>query len=83
MNPQRKREPVILTVPEVAALADVYRRRLKAAILASAWCGVRWGELIELRRKDIEVPRCCSSARRDPPRRMPDRPTKSASRARW
>jgi integrase len=51
----RKREPVILTVPEVAALADALPERLKAAILVSAWCGVRWGELIELRRKDIEV----------------------------
>lgn len=55
MNPQRKREPVILSVPEVAALAEAVPERLKAAILVSAWCGVRWGELIELRRKDIDV----------------------------
>jgi len=55
MNPQRKREPVILSVPEVAALADAVPERLKAAILVSAWCGVRWGELIELRRRDIDV----------------------------
>jgi integrase len=55
MNPQRKREPVILTVPQVAALADAVPERLKAAILVSAWCGVRWGELIELRRADIDV----------------------------
>ena len=55
MNPVRKREPVILTVPEVAALADGVPERLKAAVLVSAWCGVRWGELIELRRRDIDV----------------------------
>lgn len=55
MNPQRKREPVILSVPEVAALANAVPERLKAAILVSAWCGVRWGELIELRRRDIDV----------------------------
>jgi integrase len=55
MNPQRKREPVILTVPEVAALAGAVPERLKAAVLVSAWCGVRWGELIELRRRDIDV----------------------------
>jgi len=26
---------------------------VKALVLLSAWCGVRWGEVIELRRKDI------------------------------
>ena len=55
MNPARKREPVILSVPQVAALANTVPERLKAAILVSAWCGVRWGELIELRRRDIDV----------------------------
>ncbi len=55
MNPQRKREPVILTVAELADLAGRVPERLKAAILVSAWCGVRWGELIELRRRDIDV----------------------------
>lgn len=54
MNPPRKREPVILSVAEVAELADVIKpERLKALILVSAWCGLRWGEVIELRRKDI------------------------------
>ena len=55
MNPQRKREPVVLTVAEVADLAGRVPERLKAAVLVSAWCGVRWGELIELRRRDIDV----------------------------
>ena len=27
---------------------------MKALVLLSAWCGVRWGEVIELRRKDID-----------------------------
>lgn len=54
MNPTRKREPVILTPAEVAALADAIKPdRLKALVLLSAWCGVRWGEVSELRRKDI------------------------------
>ncbi|MGY1991828.1 tyrosine-type recombinase/integrase [Mycolicibacterium fortuitum] len=54
MNPPRKREPTILTVAEVAALADAIRpERLKALVLLSAWCGVRWGEVSELRRKDV------------------------------
>lgn len=54
MNPVRKREPAILTPAEVAALAEAIRPdRLKALVLLSAWCGVRWGEVSELRRKDI------------------------------
>ena len=54
MNPPRRREPVILSVGEVAALADAIRpERFKAFILVSAWCGMRWGEVSELRRKDV------------------------------
>ena len=50
----RQREPVLLTVPEVAALADkIEPQRLRALVLISAWCGLRWGEVSELRRKDI------------------------------
>ena len=56
MNPPRRRQPVILTVAEVAALADaVEPRRLRALVLVSAWCGLRWGEVVELRRKDVSV----------------------------
>jgi integrase len=51
---RRKREPVILTVAEVGQLADVIQpERMRALILISAWCGLRWGEVTELRRKDI------------------------------
>lgn len=54
MNPPAKREPVILSVPEVAELADAIRpERLKSLVLLCAWCGVRWGEVSELRRKDV------------------------------
>ncbi|MGV0607380.1 tyrosine-type recombinase/integrase [Mycolicibacterium sp. XJ1904] len=54
MNPPRKRNPIILSVSEVAALADAIRpQRLRCLVLLSAWCGVRWGEVSELRRKDI------------------------------
>lgn len=54
MNVQREREPVILTVPELATLAGSVPERLKALVLLSAWCGLRWGEVIELRRKDFD-----------------------------
>lgn len=56
MNPPRKREPVILSVKEVAALADsIEPKRLRCLVLLSAWCGVRWGEVSELRRSDVSA----------------------------
>ncbi|MDM4138568.1 MULTISPECIES: site-specific integrase [Mycobacterium] len=52
---RRKRKPVILTVPEVAKLAEVIEpQRFRALILISTWCGLRYGEVTELRRKDID-----------------------------
>lgn len=48
-----KRQPVILDAAEVAALAASIKLALRALVLIAAWCGPRWGELIELRRKDI------------------------------
>lgn len=51
--PTQKR-PVILSAAEVSALADaMVPDRFRTLILVAAWCGPRWGELIELRRKDI------------------------------
>jgi integrase len=55
MSVARKRQPVILSIAELATLADAVPEKLKAAILLSAWTGVRWGELIELRRKDMDA----------------------------
>lgn len=50
----RKRQPVILDVAEVGLLADaITPERMKALILISAWCGLRFGEVTELRRKDV------------------------------
>ncbi|MCF3939068.1 tyrosine-type recombinase/integrase [Gordonia tangerina] len=54
MNPSRRRDPLILEIPEVEALAAAIRPdRLRALILLSAWCGARWGEVSELRRRDF------------------------------
>ena len=44
---------MILTVNEVGLLAQAVPEHYKALVLISAWCGLRWGEVIELRRKDI------------------------------
>jgi integrase len=54
MDSPRKREPIILTPGEVATLAEtITPPKMKAFILVSAWCGLRYGEVVELRRKDI------------------------------
>lgn len=54
LKADRARDPVILTVPEVAQLADEIRpERFKAFVLIAAWCGLRFGEVTELRRGDI------------------------------
>jgi hypothetical protein len=57
MNPPRRRDPLILSVAEVAALADIIKPdRLKALVLLSAWCGVRWGEVSELASELAPIP---------------------------
>jgi integrase len=48
-----KKQAVILDVTEVGQLADTIDERFKALILISAWCGLRWGEVTELKRKDF------------------------------
>jgi integrase len=56
MATKTKRQAVILTPAEVAALADAIEPdRLRALVLVLAWCGPRWGEAIELRRKDLSA----------------------------
>lgn len=55
MDTPRKRQPLILTTAEVAKLADtVAPPKMKAFVLVSAWCGLRFGEAVEMRRKDID-----------------------------
>lgn len=43
------------TAAELQKMVDAMPDRYKAAIVMAAWTGVRFGELTELRRKDIEV----------------------------
>jgi integrase len=54
MNAPTKRKAVEFSPNDVAKLADAIEpQRFKALILIAAWCSFRWGELIELQRKDI------------------------------
>jgi integrase len=43
------------TVPEVYAIADAIAPRFCVLVLLAAFCGLRWGELIGLRRRDVDV----------------------------
>jgi integrase len=53
MTANRKREPEILTPEQLATVVAAVPGRLQALVLLSAWCGLRWGEVTELRRKDF------------------------------
>ncbi len=43
------------SIAEVAALADVVPDHLKVAVLLAAWCQLRRGELLGLRRRDVDL----------------------------
>ena len=44
-----------MTLQELATLVDTMPERYKLMTLLAAWCGLRFGELTELRRRDIDV----------------------------
>ncbi len=44
-----------LTVPELAALVNAMPDRYRLLVLLAAWCGLRFGELDELRRRDVDL----------------------------
>jgi integrase len=43
------------SLPELAAIVEHMPNRLKLAVLIAAWCGLRFGELVELRRSDVDL----------------------------
>ena len=43
------------SLPELRTIADAMPDRWRLAILLAAWCGLRFGEVAELRRKDIDL----------------------------
>jgi integrase len=52
---ERAPERPVATIAEVAALADAMSPRLRAVVLLAAWCGLRRGELMGLRRQDVNL----------------------------
>lgn len=64
MNPKPKRKSKIPTTTELHGIADKLGadsryERFKALVLLAGWCGMRFGEVSELRRKDFD--RDCST----------------------
>lgn len=55
MQTKRRRDVDILTPAQVDKLAAKMPARLRASVILAAWCGLRWGETSELRRKDISA----------------------------
>ncbi|MGE2723557.1 tyrosine-type recombinase/integrase [Mycolicibacterium pulveris] len=53
MNGSNGGHRVMPTYKEVAALAAAMPEKYRAMVLLAAWCGLRHGEVAELRRKDI------------------------------
>ena len=53
MQTSRKRDVDVLTPAEVERLAGKMPAQLRVSVLLAAWCGLRWGETSELRRKDF------------------------------
>ncbi|RSS70287.1 site-specific integrase [Streptomyces sp. WAC06614] len=43
------------SIPDVFAIAEASQARYRALVLIGAFCGLRWGELVALRRRDIDL----------------------------
>lgn len=52
------------SLAELEALAGAMPERLRAMVLLAAWCALRFGELVELRRGDVDVKRGVVRVRR-------------------
>lgn len=53
MQTKRRRDVDVLTPAQVDKLAAKMPAPLRLSVTLAAWCGLRWGETSELRRKDI------------------------------
>ena len=53
MQTTRRRDIEMLTPAQVDKLAAKMPAELRASVVMASWCGLRWGETSELRRKDV------------------------------
>lgn len=54
-KPPKPRDVKSLTPAELLKVAESVPEHYRAAVPVKAWCGLRFGELIELRRKDVHT----------------------------
>ena len=54
-NTPRAREIRPATIEELEVIVEAMPDRLRALVLLCAWCALRSGEVLELRRKDVDV----------------------------
>ena len=54
-NSKRVKQIEPATLPELEALTKAMPERYQLMILLAAWCGLRFGEITELRRKDVDT----------------------------
>lgn len=54
-RPKRAKKIRPLTIAEVQEIADAMPDHLRVAVLLGCWCALRYGELAELRRKDVRL----------------------------
>jgi integrase len=52
---KRKKKIHPATVPELAVITETMPQRLRLMVLFGAWCAMRYEEVAELRRKDIDL----------------------------
>ena len=52
---KRAKTITVATVEEVAVITEEMPERLRCMILLAAWCGLRFGEIAELRRSDLDL----------------------------
>lgn len=64
MQTRRRREVEMVTPAELDTLAAKMPPELRVSVVLAAWCGLRWGETSELRRKDVADDHSVLSIRR-------------------
>ncbi|HEY3089519.1 MAG TPA: site-specific integrase, partial [Jatrophihabitantaceae bacterium] len=52
---KRRSDIKLPTLEELAAIVEAMTPAYRLLVLLAAWCGLRYGELAELRRKDVDV----------------------------
>lgn len=52
---RKRHETRVASLPELEVIVSEMPERLRAMVLLAAWCGLRFGELAELRRGDVDL----------------------------